>query len=101
MPEGDIGGGPPEHVVEDIRALSQALDQSLIPPKSLDRNLLIGTWNIRHFGGITERCLSYTHVEAPVRALGEAYVIPCRSPVPRDPALSGRGSSPSHRQRGR
>jgi endonuclease/exonuclease/phosphatase family metal-dependent hydrolase len=55
MPEGDIGGGPPEHVLEDIRALSQSLDLSPIPPKSLDRNLLIGTWNIRHFGGITEK----------------------------------------------
>jgi hypothetical protein len=26
-----------------------------IPPKTLDRNLLIATWNIRHFGGVTEK----------------------------------------------
>jgi endonuclease/exonuclease/phosphatase family metal-dependent hydrolase len=55
MPEADIGGRPPQDVVEDLKALSEALDASPIPPKTLDRNLLIATWNIRHFGGVTEK----------------------------------------------
>jgi len=55
MPEADIGGRPPQDVVEDLKALREALDVSPIPPKTLDRNLLIATWNIRHFGGVTEK----------------------------------------------
>ena len=31
-----------------------ALDEEL-PAKELDRNLLIATWNIRAFGGLTEK----------------------------------------------
>ena len=45
---------PPEAVREDLRQLDTALDERL-PPRVLDRNLLIATWNIRHFGGLTEK----------------------------------------------
>ena len=45
---------PPADVVADLARLSDALDHSGIPVKRLDRNLLIATWNIRYFGGLTE-----------------------------------------------
>jgi len=45
---------PPDHVAAEINALRQALDE-VIPRKELDRNLIIGTWNIRGFGGLTEK----------------------------------------------
>jgi endonuclease/exonuclease/phosphatase family metal-dependent hydrolase len=34
--------------------LRKALDEQ-IPPKTPDRNLLIATWNLRHFGDLTEK----------------------------------------------
>ena len=45
---------PPAPVQADLRALQAALDAT-IPPKQLDRNLLIGTWNIRAFGDLTDK----------------------------------------------
>ena len=45
---------PPAEAREDLGRLRAALDES-IPPRELDRNLLIGTWNIRAFGGLTEK----------------------------------------------
>ena len=48
---------PPEAVREDFQLLDGALDESL-PPRILDRSLLIGTWNLRHFGGLTEKWAS-------------------------------------------
>lgn len=36
----------------DLATLRAALDSSPIPPKSLDRNLLIATWNVRGFGRV-------------------------------------------------
>jgi endonuclease/exonuclease/phosphatase family metal-dependent hydrolase len=44
---------PPPHVEEELTGLRAALDET-IPAKILDRNLLIGTWNLRAFGGLTE-----------------------------------------------
>lgn len=44
---------PPE-LAEQHEALKAALDEQ-IPKKQLDRNLLIATWNIREFGGLTEK----------------------------------------------
>lgn len=43
---------PPAAVRADLTALRAALDESGIPPKSLDRNVLVGTWNIRGFGKV-------------------------------------------------
>jgi endonuclease/exonuclease/phosphatase family metal-dependent hydrolase len=45
---------PPEEVLADLAQLRSALDEE-VPAKALDRNLLIGTWNIRAFGDLTEK----------------------------------------------
>ena len=47
-------GPPPEEVLADLARLRSALDEE-VPAKALDRNLLIGTWNIRAFGDLTEK----------------------------------------------
>ena len=44
---------PPRAVQAELDALSSLLDDS-IPSKQLDRNLLIASWNIRAFGGLTQ-----------------------------------------------
>lgn len=49
----EITSAPPE-VLADLNALNSTLDQS-IPPKKLDKNLLIATWNIRAFGDLTKK----------------------------------------------
>lgn len=45
---------PPKYVREDLARLRAKLDEE-IPSKRLDDNLLIGTWNIRAFGGLTDK----------------------------------------------
>jgi endonuclease/exonuclease/phosphatase family metal-dependent hydrolase len=45
---------PPEKVRADVAELRTQLAQT-IPPKQLDHNLLIATWNLRAFGGLTEK----------------------------------------------
>lgn len=45
---------PPAKINEELKILREALD-STIPSKALDKNLLISTWNIRAFGGLTEK----------------------------------------------
>jgi exonuclease III len=45
---------PSAATLEDLKVLSDDLDLK-IPPKVLDKNLLIATWNIRGFGDITEK----------------------------------------------
>jgi endonuclease/exonuclease/phosphatase family metal-dependent hydrolase len=47
---------PPDLALE-VQAMSKVLDAQ-IPGKQLDRNLLIGTWNLREFGGVTPKWLS-------------------------------------------
>lgn len=44
---------PPPEVRQELVALAADLDEQL-PTKQLDRNVLICTWNIRAFGGLTE-----------------------------------------------
>lgn len=44
----------PQNVSAELASLRDELDQ-YIPPKMVDRNLLIGTWNIRAFGGLTRK----------------------------------------------
>lgn len=43
---------PPKEILDELKLLQDALDQE-IPPKKLDRNVLICTWNIRVFGNLT------------------------------------------------
>jgi hypothetical protein len=45
---------PPQDVRQGLASLRKALD-AVIPPKTLDRNVLIGTWNIRGFGDVTRQ----------------------------------------------
>lgn len=45
---------PPPDVAADLDALNAALDEE-VPPRQVDRNLLIATWNIRAFGDLTEK----------------------------------------------
>jgi endonuclease/exonuclease/phosphatase family metal-dependent hydrolase len=44
----------PDFVVEDIARLRRRIAASGLPDKVTDRNLLIGTWNIRHFSRVHE-----------------------------------------------
>ena len=48
---------PPQEIEDELAELRAALDEA-IPPKKLDRNLLIATWNIRAFGNLTEKWAS-------------------------------------------
>jgi endonuclease/exonuclease/phosphatase family metal-dependent hydrolase len=41
-------------VAERLASLSTSLDESGLPPKVLDRNLLVATWNLRAFGAVTK-----------------------------------------------
>jgi len=45
---------PPQAIQDELGVLRTSLDKE-IPPKTLDRNLLIATWNLRAFGGLTEK----------------------------------------------
>jgi exonuclease III len=45
---------PPAPYDERLLALRVALD-GIIPAKQLDRNLLVATWNLRAFGGLTDK----------------------------------------------
>ena len=49
-----ITDNPPAHVIDEVKTLNHTLDV-LLPAKELDKNVLIGTWNIRAFGGLTEK----------------------------------------------
>jgi len=46
-------GPMPQSVIDEVAGLRAALDAQL-PSKSLDRNVVIGTWNIRAFGDLTD-----------------------------------------------
>jgi endonuclease/exonuclease/phosphatase family metal-dependent hydrolase len=54
MPEIEITDTPPEDIEAELRVLAEALDEA-IPPKVPDRNVLIGTWNIRALGDMTKK----------------------------------------------
>ena len=45
----------PVVVQNEMAALRAALDAQLPPKRDVDRNILIATWNIRSFGGLTEK----------------------------------------------
>lgn len=42
----------PDEIAAELQALSAVLDLT-IPPKALDNNLLVATWNLRAFGDLT------------------------------------------------
>ena len=45
---------PSESAIADLHAMRVALDDSAVPARHVDRNLLIATWNLRAFGDLTE-----------------------------------------------
>lgn len=47
-------GTPPPEVQADLDALRALLDLA-VPAKQVDRNLLIATWNLKAFGGLTPK----------------------------------------------
>lgn len=48
---------PPANIQQELDTLRLTLNQE-IPPKRLEQNLLIATWNIRAFGNITRKWVS-------------------------------------------
>ena len=54
MPDLEITDIPPAHVEAERQALAADLDQN-VPPRRIDLNLLVGTWNIRGFGDVTKK----------------------------------------------
>lgn len=65
---------PPDEVVKTLQQLREGLDQSDIPAKSLDRNFLIATWNLRGFGELTHTWVSAAD-DSPKRNLADARAI--------------------------
>ncbi|MDO4692327.1 MAG: endonuclease/exonuclease/phosphatase family protein [Porphyromonadaceae bacterium] len=63
----------PQEVKDNLEELLRDLDQK-IPPKQLDRNLLIATWNIRGFGDLTRVWMSQEG-DSPRRDLHSVYCI--------------------------
>lgn len=63
----------PTDVTDQIAALSAALDH-VIPPKRLEQNLLIGTWNVRAFNRVTAEWRSSTG-DSPIRDLSNILCI--------------------------
>ena len=49
----EITDVPPKEIKEELALLCATLDED-VPAKIPDRNLLIATWNLRAFGGLTE-----------------------------------------------
>lgn len=49
-----ITDNPPHKILKEIENLNKVMD-NLLPSKELDKNVLIATWNIRAFGGLTEK----------------------------------------------
>ncbi len=64
---------PPEHIQAEIQALREDLT-FWIPPKQVERNLLIATWNIRAFGNLTRKWAS-TKWDSPRRDLHSVLAI--------------------------
>ena len=64
---------PPREVAAELAALGRALDAA-IPAKALDRNLLVATWNVRAFGGLTERWAPRPG-DSPLRSLADVHAI--------------------------
>ncbi len=45
----------PKQVAEEIIRLRRRIEDSQLPQKVVDHNLLVGSWNIRHFGRVYEQ----------------------------------------------
>ena len=63
----------PADIKADIDGLKNELDR-VLPARTLDDNLLIATWNVRAFGGLTEQWTSSSD-DSPKRDLHSLHVI--------------------------
>ena len=86
MPE--ITDHPPQGIAAELAELSAALDDT-IPPKVVDRNLIIATWNIWHLGGLTQAWRSAPDAD-PIRHLHGMRCIARQGSA--DPGLARRKS---------
>jgi endonuclease/exonuclease/phosphatase family metal-dependent hydrolase len=66
-------GEPPGDLIQSVINLAGALDGAL-PAKQLDRNLVIGSWNLREFGGVTQRWVAEAG-DKPKRNVGDVWCI--------------------------
>ena len=64
---------PPAAVAAELDGLRAALDAA-IPDRRVDRNLLIATWNLRAFGGYTDRWVPREQ-DSPKRSLADLAAI--------------------------
>lgn len=64
---------PPQPIIDELTLLNQNLD-ALLPSKELDKNVLIASWNIRAFGGLTEKWKAAEN-DSPKRDLQSLLVI--------------------------
>ena len=64
---------PPKYILKELNELSNALNLS-IPPKRLDQNLILATWNIRSFGDLTRKWKS-SNDDSPKRDLHSVLCI--------------------------
>jgi endonuclease/exonuclease/phosphatase family metal-dependent hydrolase len=72
LSEPDLAAPPPE-VAAQLAPFVPALDAA-VPPRQLDRNLLIGSWNLRAFGGLNKKWQTEQH-DSPARNLGDIVAI--------------------------
>lgn len=63
----------PVEIEQDLQSLRSALTEAL-PRRTLDDNLLIATWNIRAFGGLTDKWVSQEN-DTPKRDIHSIHVI--------------------------
>lgn len=64
---------PPKEIEQELKKIREELDNE-IPKKILDKNLLMATWNIRCFGGLTEKWKS-SQSDSPKRDLHALRII--------------------------
>jgi hypothetical protein len=72
-PDRALLGEPPPDLIQTVINLAGALDAE-IPAKKLDRNLIIGSWNLREFGRLTERWVAGDG-DRPKRNVGDVWCI--------------------------
>ena len=74
MPSEPDIANPPAAVQAEVARLAAEVDK-VIPRKRRNRNLLIGTWNLRAFGGLTTRWKTQT-TDKPKRNLRDlAFIV--------------------------
>ena len=73
MPVEPFPTSPPGSLLDRLAAVSAGLDE-VVPAKQLDRNLLVATWNLRAFGGLTKKWEAAPS-DSPKRDLSDVVLI--------------------------